>query len=111
MAYQGIIFQLYSVQYLYFFLRILALLVFTQQSYCHGVGVHRLAINSGFLESTAWIRIKSYGTEAIYPPYLQTVFLSLFQNLKFTWQKLKQVVKAPGPFVSVLFKVSSAICS
>ncbi len=40
----------------------LALLVFTQQSYCHGAGVRRpSSVNSGFSETAAWIQTKFYG--------------------------------------------------
>ncbi len=39
----------------------LALLVFINQSYCHGAGVRRPSVNSGFSETLARIQPKFYG--------------------------------------------------
>ncbi len=65
----------------------LVLLVFTQESYCHGARVRRPSVrtssvnSSGFSETTAWIHTKLYGKLAIH--HLRAMF-SFFQNFKFS---------------------------
>ncbi len=67
---------------------LLALFVFTQQSYCHGVGIRRTSIIHKVIR-----KLRVLGNccmdpvqilwEATYPPYLQIIF-SFFQNFKFS---------------------------
>ncbi len=59
----------------------LALLVFTQQSFCHGAGV-RPSVNSGFLETAAWIQTKFYGKLPIH--HISRRFFIFFQKFKFS---------------------------
>ncbi len=59
----------------------LALLVFTQQSYCHGAG-NPSSVNSGFSETAAWIQIKFYGKLPIH--HISRPLFFFFQNFKFS---------------------------
>ena len=76
--------QLSSQKYCFGFL---ALLVFTQQSYCHGAGirhpssVRHLPVNPGFSETAAWIQTKFYGMLPI--STISPDFFVFFQNFQF----------------------------
>ncbi len=64
----------------------LALLVFTQQSYCRSAGFRRPSVNKGFSETATWIGTKFYGKLPIHNisrPFFILFFFSNFSIFKF----------------------------
>ncbi len=71
--------------FFFFFFSFLALIVFTQQRYCHGAGVRRPSVNSGFSETPAWMQTKLYGKLPIHHisrSYFSSFFFSKFSVFK-----------------------------
>ncbi len=49
-----------------------------QRSYCHGAGVHRPSVNSGFSETAAWIQAKFCDVCFLFPTFFNFKFLRIF---------------------------------
>ncbi len=87
---------------------LLALLVFTQPRYCHGVGIGRSSgypssVNSGFSETSTWIQTKFHGKLPIC--HISRKFYSFFfQNCNFSNFHIFFVFVNIGPYGSQICK-------